>query len=369
MNVPILDLKAQYAALEAEIDAALKRVCRSAAFALGPEVEQFERDWAAYCEAEHCVAVQSGTAALHLSLLALDVGEGDEVITTPMSFFATAEAVLYTGARPVFADVDARTSCIDPARVEELITERTRAIMPVHLFGHPADMAPLLDLARAHGLAVVEDACQAHGALHGGRKVGALGRAGAFSFYPTKNLGAYGEGGAVVTNDAELAERVRMLRNHGQHGRYRHTRVGFNYRMSGFQGAVLNVKLRHLDAWNARRRRIAARYGEALAGTGVVAAHEADWARSVWHQYPVRSERRDALQAHLAEAGVGTGIHYPIPIPELEAMEVLRPRCAPEGLPVAGAWAREELSLPVHPDLTDEQVDHVIEAVKGFCGA
>ena len=369
MNVPIIDLKAQYAALEAEIDASLKRVCRSAAFALGPEVEQFERDWAAYCEAEHCIAVQSGTAALLLALRALDVGEGDEVITAATSFFATAEAIIYTGARPVFADVDRETACIDPARAEELITGRTRAIMPVHLFGHPADMDPLLELAEARGIAVIEDACQAHGALYKGRKLGALGQVGTYSFYPTKNLGAYGDAGAVVTNDAEIAECARMLRNHGQNARYHHARVGYNYRMSGFQGAVLNTKLPYLDGWNKRRRALAAHYSQALAAVGVTPAYEADWAFCVWHQYPIRTDRRDALQAYLAEAGVSTGIHYPIPIPDLEAMQNPAPRCAPADLPEAAAWAREELSLPMYAEMTDEQVEYVIETVKAFFSA
>ena len=372
MKVPVLDLKAQYALLEGEVDAALKRVCSSGQFALGPEVERFEQEWAAYCEAAHCVALSNGTDALHLVLLALGVGAGDEVITTPLSFFATAEAILYVGARPVFADVEAGTACLDPGSVEALITERTRALMPVHLYGHPADMDRLLGLARAQELAVIEDACQAHGALYKGRKVGALGTAGAFSFYPTKNLGAYGDAGALVTNDSDLAARVRMLRNHGQNGPYRHAMVGWNCRMDGFQGAVLNVKLKHLDRWNARRREIAERYTHGLSRAPLALPREAPYARSAWHQYVVRGEQRDALQEHLSKAGVATAIHYPVPMPRLEAMRVRHT----EGgqaygldetpIPQAEVWAERALSLPIYAEMTDEQVDYVVECVRGF---
>jgi len=364
MKVPILDLKAQYRGLEGQIDAALKGVCESAQFALGPEVEKFERDWAAYCGAEHCVAVSSGTAALHLALVALGVGQGDEVITSPMTFIASCEAILYVGARPVLADVDPATGCIDPQAVERAITDRTRAIMPVHLFGHPADMDPILQMARAGGLVVVEDAAQAHGALYKGRKLGALGDAGAYSFYPTKNLGAYGEGGAVVTNDRDVCERLRALRNHGQGGRYVHERVGYNYRMHGFQGAVLNVKLPHLDAWNERRRAIAARYTEALADVPVRPPYEAEYAHCVWHQYPIRCVQRDALQEHLTKAEVGTGIHYPVPMSRQEALEPYLNSRGP--VPEAERMATEVLSLPMYPELSDEAVDYVIGCIRDF---
>jgi dTDP-4-amino-4,6-dideoxygalactose transaminase len=364
MKVPILDLEAQYAGLKAEIDAALQGVCRTGRFALGPEVEAFEVAWAEYCEAEHCVALNSGTSALHVALLALGVGEGDEVITTPLSFFATAEAILYTGARPAFADVDPVTACLDPAAIEGLISERTRAILPVHLYGHPAEMDAILRVGRARGLAVVEDACQAHGALYGDRKVGAIGDAGAFSFYPTKNLGAYGEGGALVTNDSALAERARLLRNHGQQGRYRHAMVGFNYRMDGFQGAVLNVKLKRLDEWAARRRRIVARYGAGLAGTALVLPSEADGVRSSWHLYVVQCEERDALAEHLAQAGVATGVHYPVPLPRLEALAGLGLRGA--SWPHAERLSSRVLSLPLYPEMSDEQADYVVESIRRF---
>ena len=346
------------------MDAALRRVCENSWFKLGPEVEKFERDWAAYCEAARCLAVNSGTSALHLALLACGVGPGDEVITTPMSFFATAETILYCGARPVFADVDPLTYNIDPAAIEPLLTERTRAIMPVHLFGHPADMDPIMALAREHGLAVIEDAAQAHGALYKGRKVGAIGDAGCFSFYVTKNLGAYGEGGAVVTDSEEAAEMVGVLRNHGQSGGYIHSTVGYNYRMTGFQGAVLNVKLPHLDAWNERRRRIAAAYTDGLLEAPLALPREADYATSAWHLYVVRSKQRDALQEHLAAAGIAVGVHYPVPIPRLDAMRALGLPETP--VPEAEALAREALTLPIYPEMTDEQVQYVVASVRSF---
>ncbi len=364
LKVPLLDLKAQYEALQEEIDAALKRTCRHSWFRLGPEVEQFERRWADYCDAEHCVGLNSGTSALHLALVALGVGEGDEVITSPMSFFATAEAILYTGARPVFVDIDPGTFCLDPIRAREAVTARTRAIMPVHLFGHPADLDPLLEVAEERNLAVIEDAAQAHGALYKGRKVGAIGWAGCFSFYPTKNLGAYGEAGAIATNDPELDEQLRLLRNHGQAGGYHHSQVGYNYRMPGFQGAVLNVKLPHLDRWNRRQRQIAETYTEGLADTPLRLPREADYARSAWHLYVVRCPDRDGLKEHLQKTGVWAGIHYPTPLPRLEALRGLGPWEYP--LPRADQAAREVLSLPVHPDLSDEQVDYVIRTIREF---
>jgi len=363
MRVPVLDLPAQYAALREEIDAALQQTCRNAAFALGYQVEKFEEDWAAYCNAEHCIAVNSGTDALHLSLLAVGLEPGQEVITSPMTFIATCEAILYAGATPVLVDIDPATNGLDPAAVEEAVTDRTRAILPVHIFGHPADMDPVLDIAARHDLAVVEDACQAHGALYKGRRVGAIGDAGCFSFYPTKNLGAYGEGGAVVTDDPDIAGRVRDLRAHGQTGPYLHTMIGYNARMHGFQGAVLNVKLPYLDEWNARRRAIAERYGTALAGTPLSLPAEAPWAQSVYHVYPTRCEARDEFRAHLEDADIATVIHYPIPMHRQPALGGL---VRHGDLPEAEALAEEELSLPMFPELSDEQLDYVIETVQDF---
>ena len=358
MEVPILDLQTQYRHLAAEIDSALKAVCESGWFALGPEVERFEQAWADYCEADYCVACSSGTSALHLALLALGIGEGDEVITSPMTFIASCEAIVYTGAHPVLADVDPVTGCIDPGAIETVLSARTRAIMPVHLFGQPADMDPILETARSTGLAVVEDAAQAHGARYKGRRLGALGDVGAYSFYVTKNLGAYGEGGAVVTNDAELYEQIRMLRNHGQSGRYVHSVIGYNYRMHAFQGAVLNVKLPHLDAWNERRRAIALAYADGLKDVPVNTPAEVEYAYAVWHQYVIRCAERDALQEHLTKAGIGTAIHYPIPMSRQEALAVYFTGQAP--VPEAEKMAAEALSLPVYPELSDDQVDYVV---------
>ncbi|MFO8008299.1 MAG: DegT/DnrJ/EryC1/StrS family aminotransferase [Candidatus Brocadiia bacterium] len=364
MRVPPLDLPAQYAGLKEEIDRAIERACENAWFKLGPEVERFERDWAERCGAEHCVAVNSGTSALHLALEAVGVGEGDEVITSPLSFFATAEAILYTGARPVFADIEPETFNLDPDALEPLVTDATRAVMPVHLFGHPADMDPILRIAEEHGLAVVEDAAQAHGALYRGRPVGAIGHAGAFSFYVTKNLGAFGEGGAVVTDDADLAETMRLLRNHGQSGGYFHSMVGYNYRMAGLQGAVLNVKLPHLEEWNARRREIAERYSDALADTPLTLPTEADYARSSWHLYVVRCPDRDALKEHLQEAGISAGIHYPVPLPDLAALSGRELRETP--IPQTRRACAEVLTLPLFPEMTDAQQDYVLEKVTDF---
>jgi len=364
VNVPVLDLKAQYAALKGEIDAALERVCENSWFKLGPEVERFERDWAAFCGAGHCVAVNSGTSALHLALEAAGVGEGDEVITTAMSFFATAEAILYTGARPVFVDVAPGSFCLDPELIDDVLSDRTRAVLPVHLFGHPADMDPIMELAREHDLAVIEDAAQAHGAEYKGRRVGAIGDVGCFSFYVTKNLAAFGEAGACTTNDDEPAERMRLLRNHGQAGGYYHKCVGYNYRMSGFQGAVLNVKLKRLEQWTERRRRIARTYSEALADTPLVLPAEAEGCRSAWHLYVVRCTERDALKAHLEEGGVSAVIHYPSPMTELDALADYDFAQTP--VPEARKMADEVLSLPIYPEMSDGQVQYVIETVKKF---
>lgn len=364
MNVPVLDLKAQYEALRDEIDGALKHVCENTAFALGPAVVKFEEAWAEYCGAEHCVAVNSGTDALHLALLAAGVEPGDEVITSPITFIATCEAICYCGATPVLVDIDPETYCMRPDLAAEAVTERTKAILPVHIFGQSADMDPLRELAGQHGLKLVEDAAQAHGARYNGRRVGTLSDAGCFSFYPTKNLGAFGEGGAVVTNDAATAERVRHLRAHGQTGPYYHEFVGFNSRMQGFQGAVLGVKLPYLDGWNERRRAIAARYAEALAETPLKLPSEASYAWHVYHVYVTRCDRRDAFREHLAAADISTVIHYPIPMHKQDAL-VGKIRCA-GSLAESEAHAAQALSLPLFPEMSDAQVDYVIDTVKAF---
>jgi dTDP-4-amino-4,6-dideoxygalactose transaminase len=364
MKVPVLDLKAQYDALQAGIDSALQDVLDNTAFALGPAVARFEEHWAEYCGTERCVAVNSGTDALHLALLAAGVQPGDEVITSPITFIATCEAICYCGATPVLVDIDPDTFCLRPDLVEEAVSDKTSAILPVHIFGQPADMDPIMETARSHGLKVIEDAAQAHGAEYRGRPVGSIGDFGCFSFYPTKNLGAFGEGGAVVTDDGGGADQLAHLRAHGQTGPYYHAYIGYNSRMQGFQGAVLDVKLPHLDEWNDRRREIAARYGEGLADTPLKLPSEADYARHVFHVYVTRCNRRNELRDYLTRAEISTVIHYPIPMHHQQALQdrvVLG-----SSLGEAEAHADEALSLPLFPEMSDEQVDYVIETVRAF---
>jgi dTDP-4-amino-4,6-dideoxygalactose transaminase len=357
MHVPYFDLKAQYQALRDEILPALDRVCHNAAFILGEEVTAFEAEFAAYCEVRHCVALNSGTSALHLALLGVGVGHDDEVITTPNTFIATAEAISYIGARPVFADIDPATANIDPARIAAAITPRTRAIVPVHLYGRPADMDAILAIAERHAIPIVEDACQAHGARCRGRRVGSIGRAAAFSFYPGKNLGAYGEGGALTTNDDRLAQLARTLRAHGEPTRYFHDVVGYNYRMDGLQGAVLRIKLRRLDAWNARRRAIARRYRERLAGTPVTLLADDARDEAADHLVVVYVDDRDAVRTALHARGVETAVHYPRPIHLQRAYAALG--YAPGSLPHAERACTRALSLPLFPEMSDAQVDYV----------
>jgi dTDP-4-amino-4,6-dideoxygalactose transaminase len=357
------------AAHRRELDEAVARVLDSGWFILGPEGEAFERELAAALGAKDAVAVGNGTDALHLALRALGVGPGDDVVTSSISAAYTALAVLHAGARPVFVDVDPRTLNLDPQRVEAALTPRTKAILPVHLYGHPADMDPILSLARERGLAVLEDACQAHGALYRGRPVGTLAGErglGALSFYPTKNLGALGDGGAVLVNDPALAVRLRQLRNGGQSDRYRHEVAGVNSRLDELQAALLRVGLRHLAAWTERRRALAALYTRALAGAGVELLGEQPYARAVFHLFVVRHARRDALAAALRERGVGTLIHYPIPLHLQPAFADLGGR--PGDLPVAEQAAKEILSLPLYPELGDDQARAVVEAVRESVG-
>ena len=363
-KVPFVDLKAQYRAIGERVRAELGEVMESCAFALGPKVAAFEERFAAWCGCEHAVAVNSGTAALHLALLAAGVGPGDEVVTVAHTFIATAEAISHCGATPVFVDIDEPTFTMDPAQVEGAIGERTKAILPVHLYGQPADVAPIAQVAERHGVALIEDACQAHGAEYGGQRTGNLGRAAGFSFYPGKNLGAYGEGGMITTNDPALADRCRMLRDHGSPRKYYHDVVGYNYRMSGFQGAVLGVKLDYIDAWNDARRRHAARYGELLAGTGVATPVEAAGRKHVYHLYVVRAAGRDGLRAALDAAGIASGIHYPVPVHLQAAYADLGYKKG--SLPVTERVAGEILSLPMFPELTDGQIERVAEAVRSF---
>jgi dTDP-4-amino-4,6-dideoxygalactose transaminase len=367
--VPFLDLPAQYAQVRDEIGRALQEVLDSSAYVLGPAVAAFEAAFAASLGVRHCVGVNTGTSALHLALIAANVGPGDEVITVPMTFIATSWAISYVGATPVFVDVDPVTYTLDVEQVQRRITPRTRAILPVHLYGQPADLTPLLELGRSRGIPVIEDAAQAHGARYRGRAAGTLGLCGCFSFYPGKNLGAYGEGGAVVTNDDAVAARLRSLRDHAQKQRYHHEEIGFNYRMDGFQGAVLNVKLKYLEQWTEARRRLAERYREALDGLPLELPTEAANRRHVWHLFVVLLSERDRVRKELEVRGIQTGLHYPVPLHLQKAYRHLDYR---EGdFPVAERIAKECLTLPLFPEMSDEQQDAVCgalgEILRGEC--
>ena len=360
--VPFLDLKAQYRPIKTEVQKAVQKVLDECSFILGDEVAALEREFAAYCGASQGVAVNSGTSALHLALLAAGVGPGDEVITVPFTFVATVAAILYTGARPIFVDIDPRSFTMDVRQLADVISERTKAIMPVHLYGQAADMDPIMEVARRHELKVIEDAAQAHGAEYKGRRVGSIGDFGCFSFYPGKNLGAYGEGGMVVTNNPDYARTMQMLRDWGQDRKYSHVLKGYNYRLEGLQGAILRVKLRHLEAWTEARRVHALRYNELLKDIAVQTPVEMDSRRHVYHVYAVRTPHRNTLQVQLHARGIQTGIHYPVPVH-------LQPAYSDLGY-VQGAFphsekaAAEVLSLPMFAELTDEQINTVTTAVK-----
>lgn len=362
MNIKFLDLQTLHQSLRQELLTEIGDVIDTGQFILGPKVQAFEHDFAAYCGTTHAVGLNNGTSALHMALLAANIGPGDEVITTPMTFVATVAAILYAGATPVFADISPDTFTLDPQAIEARITPRTRAIMPVHLYGQLADMPAILGIARKHGLRVIEDAAQAHGAKLDGRVAGSWGDIACFSFYPGKNLGACGEAGAAVTADDALAQAMRKLRDWGQDGKYNHVVHGFNTRMEGIQGAVLRVKLRHLEAWTEARRRVAAVYNERLGQvSGLALPKEAKGARHVYHVYALQVADRDGLQKRLAEAGVPTGIHYPQPVHQLACY---RDQPFAQGsFPVAEALAAHELSLPMCPTMTDEQAHAVCDAV------
>jgi dTDP-4-amino-4,6-dideoxygalactose transaminase len=360
-TIPLVDLKAQYTALRPEIDAAIARVIANSSFIMGPEVRAFEEAFAAWCQARYAVGVSSGTAAIELTLRALGVGPGDEVITTPFTFIATAEAISAVGAAPVFADIQAATYNLDPAAVEAAITPRTRALLPVHLYGQPADMPALAAIAQRHGLFLIEDAAQAHGAEIEGRRVGSLGHAACFSFYPGKNLGAYGDGGAVTTDDEALAGRLRKLRDHGRVSKYVHDEIGYGHRLDALQAAILAAKLPHLDAANAARRRLAARYRELLADTNLVLPFVPDGVTPVWHLYVVRTPRRDDVLASLKAQNIEAGIHYPLPLHLQPAYRSLG--LGPGSFPVAEAAAQQVLSLPLFPEMTNEQQERVAAAL------
>ncbi len=360
MNVPFVDLKAQYKTIKQDVDSAIQSVIDSTAFVLGDAVERFEESFARFCGVKHAVAVNSGTAALHLALLAHGIGPGDEVITVPNTFFATAEAIALCGAKPVFVDIDPATFNIDPYKIEPAITERTKAIIPVHLFGQPADMDKVNEIAKRHGLLVVEDACQAHAAEYKGRRTGSLGDIGAFSFYPGKNLGAFGEGGMITTDDAEIAKQCRRLRSHGEDPKYTHHVVGLNYRMSGIQGAVLGAKLKYLEMWTQMRQKNAALYSTFLADSPITTPTVAADRTHAFHLYVVRlppGTDREDVQAKLKECGIATGLHYPLPLhlqPAFRDLGYLQ-----GNFPVTEGAAQDILSLPMYPELTLEQIRHV----------
>ncbi|MGZ4966186.1 MAG: DegT/DnrJ/EryC1/StrS family aminotransferase [Chthoniobacterales bacterium] len=363
MKVPFLDLQAQHLPLRKEFDHAIGEVIDSGAFAGGPFVAAFEKDFATFCETHHAIGVANGTDALWLTLLACGIGPGDEVITVPSTFMATAEAITYCGATPVFVDIDEQTYTMDPSRLAEAVTRRTKAIIPVHLFGQCADMDPILALGRERELVVIEDAAQAHGAKYKGRAAGSMGVAGCFSFYPGKNLGAFGEAGAIVTNDSELQKKLCVLRDHGQVRKYHHTMIGWNGRMDGIQAAVLRVKLRHLARGNESRRAHAARYDAALKeAAGIVVPHKADYAEHVYHIYAVRLQERDEVLRALEGEGISCGIHYPAPVhlqPAYESLDYSR-----GDFEISERTSAEFLSLPMFPELTPTQVDFVAERLQ-----
>jgi len=361
MAIPFVDLVGQYHTLRQEIIPALERVMTQGQFILGEDVDRFEEAFARYCGANHCVGVSSGTEALHLALRALDIGSGDEVITAANSFVATAFAISYTGATPVFVDVKPTDYNIDVDLIERAISPRTKAIIPVHLYGQPADLAAILEVARAYNLKVVEDACQAHGAQYRGRPVGSFGHMGCFSFYPGKNLGAYGDGGAVVTNDSDLADRIRLLRNYAQRVKNVHSGIGFNSRLDTLQAALLLVKLRYLDNWNENRRAAAREYDRLLADSKAVIPVEKPDVRHVYHLYVIQHHDRDRLLTHLKELGIACGIHYPLPINRQQPY--LSCKAVPEGAPVSTMLSHRILSLPMFPELRKEQIHTIAEGI------
>ena len=360
-EIPLVDLRAQHRSIAAEVEPAVRAVMERADFVLGHDVEAFEAEYAAYCEVEHAVGLDSGLSALELGMRALGIGPGDEVITPANSFIASSSAISATGATPVWADVDPRTCNLDPDAVRALITPRTRAIMPVHLYGQPADVAAIAAIAREHGLKVIEDACQAHGARAAGRRVGSMGDFAAFSFYPAKNLGAYGDGGILTTRDPELADRVRMMRNYGQRRKYEHVTMAWNRRLDTVQAAVLRIKLRRLDEWNAARRRHAALYDSLLGDSELELPRTRPDVEHVYHLYVVHTDGRDQVLAALRAQGIGAALHYPVPI---HLQEAYRDRgCGRGSFPVTERAAGRLLSLPMYPELTEEQVRRVANSV------
>jgi dTDP-4-amino-4,6-dideoxygalactose transaminase len=365
MKVPFVDLGLLHRDIEGELHDVFSRVLRTNAFVLGPEVDRFEKAFAEYCGTAHCIAVNTGTAALHLVLASLGVRPGDEVITVAHTFIATAEAITAVGATPVFVDIHPESYCMDPELLEAAITPRTRAILPVHLYGQTADMDRINSIAAAHNIPVIEDACQAHGAEYKGRRAGSLALAGCFSFYPGKNLGACGEGGAVTTNDPELAQRIRMWRDHGSRKKYEHQFSGHNMRMEGLQGGFLAVKLKYLDQWNEQRRQAAVYYSTVLAGTGLTLPPEMPCAKHVYHLYVVQADGRDGLREQLASAGIESGLHYPVPLHLQEAFQYLN--YSKGDFPVTERVTSRILSLPMYPGISCESIDQMAVELQEKC--
>ena len=361
--IPFVDLKREYTKISEEINQAMQRVLRSGWFILGEEVKRFEEEFSKYIGVKYGIGVSSGSDALFLAVKALGIGEGDEVITVSHTFVSTVDAVVRNGANPVFVDVDPDTYCIDVSKIDQAITEKTRAILPVHLYAHPANMAPIMEIAQKHKLCVIEDACQAHGAEYKSKKAGSIGTVGCFSFYPAKNLGAYGDGGIVVTNDKKLAEKLRMLRNYGQSKKYYHDFVGVNSRLAEIQAAILTVKLEHLDEWNERRREVANLYNERLESSGVIIPTEKEYARHVYHLYVIRHKERAKLQQHLLKNGIQTQIHYPIPVHRQKAYSELGGGTA---LAVTEKVCNEVLSLPIYPSLKNKELEYIANTIEGL---
>ncbi len=371
MKVPLLDLKAQYNGIRSEIEPVLKEVCESQYFILGPKVQECEKAIAQYCQVSHAVGVTSGTDALLIALMAENIGDGDEVITTPYTFFATAGSIARVGAKPVFVDIDPVSFNINPARIEQKITPKTKAIMPVHLYGQMADMDPILEIARKHKLIVIEDAAQAIGSEYKGKRAGSIGDYGCFSFFPSKNLGCFGDGGMVVTQDAKKAEKLGILRAHGSHPKYYHKIIGGNFRLDALQAAIVSVKLRHLDAWTAARQSNAARYDKLFGATslvqkGAVQLPATVASRHIFNQYVIRVQRRDQLQAFLKEKEVGTEIYYPVPMHLQECFAYLGHKTG--DFPESEKAALGTLALPIYPELTDAQAKHVVDCIQAFAG-
>jgi len=361
MHIPLVDLKRQYLSIKNEIDGAIQEVINNSAFIMGENVEEFENEFAKFCGVKYGLGTSSGTTALHLALLVCGLKGGDEVITVPYTFIATTEAVSHTGAKVVFVDIDDRSYTMDPEKIEAAITERTKAIIPVHLFGHPADMDKIIEVAKKHNLIVIEDACQAHGAEYKGKRVGSLGDISCFSFYPGKNLGAYGDAGMVVTDNGELAEKISLLRNHGYEKKYYHKMEGYNYRLDGIQAAILRVKLRHLEGWTEKRRKNAKLYNELLKGSKIKTPVEMEYAKHVYHLYVIRTAKRDKLYSRLKENDISAAIHYPLPLHFQQAYRYMG--CKKGDFPTSEVCSEELLSLPMFPELAEDEIKKIVEVI------